>query len=126
MTQYSFLEEESRRGGLKRTIFLPAIAVGGVIQYDRTHPKMSAGIRAFGYYNTLVVNNESDQNIRAELDYTLEKTHFIVANSGLVLEETFYESFNIRNMGTLAIPAGIINVVVGYEPPLVRDRRRRR
>lgn len=123
MTQYSLVEAESKKRGAKRTIKLPAILAGKMLQYTRNHGKLKQVIREFGYFNQLTVINTGAVNIEIALDFTEEKTYPIPATSTISLDEIMYQEFNITNLdGAAATVKDKITVIATYESPLARER----
>lgn len=97
-----------------RVILVPAIAANGVKQYLYSSKELKAGIRKYSYYNAISVMNGSEMDIELELE--LSKVYPIPAGNILDESNLKYESFNIKNVNSLATtPAGVIKVVCKVE-----------
>ena len=124
MTQEAYLRTESRKLGIKRTIKVPAILAGGMIQYDKTHVKLKSGIAVFGSFNSVTVFNNDTVDIEIALDYAEEKTFPVPNGSSLSMDEIDYQSFNIVNLDAgNPVTENKITVSAIYEPSLLRDKK---
>lgn len=123
MTQISFVREESRGKGSKRTIKLAAIAAGSFVQYAKNHAKLAGVIREYGYFNQITVLNNGSVDIEISLDFTEAKTYPVVATSSISLDEIMFEGFNVINLDA-ANPTVLdtITVIPAYESPLLREK----
>jgi hypothetical protein len=123
MTQISFIEEESRIKGAKRTIKLPEITAGKFIQYTKNHSKLASVIRNYGYFNQITIMNNSNADIELSLDFNDDKTYPVPGKSTISIDEIMYQEFNIKNIDDAATGyANTITVVAGYERPLYREK----
>lgn len=123
MTQVSFIREESRGKGAKRTIKLSAIAAASFVQYTKNHPKLKGVIRDFGYFNQITILNNGAVDIEIALDFTENKTYPVVAASSISLDEIMYQGFNVINLNAGApTVSNMITIVAAYESPLLREK----
>ena len=113
---------ESLRKGAKRTIYLPSIPAGEFLQYTPNHPKLSGLINTYGYMNVITVVNNDDVNIEIELDYNRNKSYPVSTCSTLTVNEVEFLGFNVKNLSGIDSIQNKIVVIVGYEPPLLRER----
>ena len=113
---------ESLRKGAKRTIYLPIIPAGEFIQYTPDHPKLKGIIVTYGYFNMMTVVNNDDVNIQVELDYDRNKTYPVSTCSTITINEVEFMGFNVKNLSGIDSVQNKIVVIVGYEPPLMRER----
>lgn len=123
MTNVSFIREDSRKKGAKRTIKLAAIAAGATKQYTKTDDKLKGLIRQFGYFNQITVLNNGAVDIEIALDFADNKCYPVPAASNIALDEIMYQEFNIVNLD--AANATVINkitVICAHESPLLREK----
>ena len=123
MTQVSFIREDSRKKGVKRTIKLPVIAAGATKQYTRNDDKIKGAIKEFGYFNNITILNNGAVDIEVSLDFTEQKTYPIPAASSIGLDEIMYQEFNVVNLdGANDTVVDKITIICSYENPLVREK----
>ena len=123
MTQISFIREESRNKGAKRTIKLAVIPAGDFVQYTKNHAKLKGIIREFGYFNQITILNNGAVDIEISLDFTSDKTYPVVAASSIALDEVMFQGFNVINLDPINDTAvDVITIIAAYEAPLVRER----
>ena len=117
-------KQESLRKGAKRTIKLAAITAGDFVQYTPNHEKLRGVIGTYGYFNTFTVMNNDSVEVQIELDYDENKTYPIPSSSSITVDEVEFLGFNVRNNdSSTATTDNKITIVIGYEPPLIRERR---
>jgi len=114
---------ESLRKGAKRTIYLPSITAGEFLQYTPDHAKIRGLIRKYGYMNFFSVINNDSVNIQIELDYDRNKSYPVASSSVITVDEVEFLGFNVKNLNSSTnTTANKIIVIVGYEPPIMRER----
>lgn len=122
MTQISFIREESRNKGAKRTIKLPAIAAGATKQYTKNDSKLKGVIGEYGVFNQITILNNGDVDIEVSLDFTAAKTYPIPAASSISLDEVSYQGFNVVNLDAgNATVVDKITIIAAYERSLMRE-----
>lgn len=121
--QVSLVEGRSKLVGIKRTIKIPAIGVEAILQYERNHPKLRAGVREYGAYNAISILNNDVVNVQIALDFADNKTYVVPKGALINIDEIDYREFDIENLDdTVAVTANKIRVTVIYEAPLERER----
>jgi hypothetical protein len=117
--------KETYRSGAKRTFKVPAIAAGEVKQYSFEDNSIGIGylVEKYGYLNFVTCINSDVVDVEISLDYLPGKTYPTPKGSSISVDELQFREFNIKNLDdTSATNVGKITVVVGYEPPLERER----
>lgn len=98
----------------QKIILVPAIAANGIKQYLFSSKELRAGIRKYGYYNTIIVMNGSEMDI--ELEVELCKKFPIPAGNIINKGNIRYESFNVKNLNTAhATPADVVEIICSVE-----------
>ena len=114
---------ESLRKGAKRTIYLPSIPAGEFLQYTPNHPKLSGLINTYGYMNFFSVINNDSVMVEIQLDYNRNKSYPVASSSVITVDNVEFLGFNIVNLNSSTnTTVNKIIVIVGYEPPLLRER----
>ena len=123
MTQVSFIREESRNKGIKRTIKLPAILAGATRQYTKNDNKIRGAVKEFGYFNQITILNNGLVDIEVSLDFTEAKTYPVPATSSIALDEVMFQEFNVVNLDA-GNPTVVdkITIIASYENPLLREK----
>ena len=123
MTQVSFIREESRNKGIKRTIKLPAILAGATRQYTKNDDKIRGAVKEFGYFNQITILNNGLVDIEVSLDFTEAKTYPVPATSSIALDEVMFQEFNVVNLDA-GNPTVVnkITIIASYENPLLREK----
>ena len=115
--------ERSYKAGFKQVIEIPSLTSGSSHQYNSDNNNiLESGIKRYGYFNGVTVLNQSDQDVRIDLDYSTTKSYLIPAGVQTSLDDVMFESFNIFNVGSGNIATdGLVKVYVIYERPTVRE-----
>lgn len=123
MTNVSFIREDSRNKGLKRTIKLAAINAGATKQYTKTDAKIKNVISQFGYFNQITVLNNGAVDIEIALDFSEDKCYPVPATSSIALDEVMYQEFNVVNLdGANPTVVNKITVICAHERTLLREQ----
>lgn len=123
--QVSKVREESLEKGIKRTIILDTLQPKTMIQYNRDSQVLSGGLSRYGYYNSIHIINNSETNIRVELDFNQNKSYIIPKLSSLYVDEVVYQEFNVYNDGDVVLNKGEVLIYAIFERPLLRESIRR-
>jgi uncharacterized membrane protein len=122
MSQISLIREEARGKGAKRTIKLPAIPAGSVIQYTKNHTKLKGVISEYGFFNQVTVLNNGGVDVEIALDFTEAKTYPVPATSSIGLDEVVFQEFNVVNLdGANATVVDMITVIPAFERTTLRE-----
>ncbi len=113
-----------RKAGYKRTIAIPAMALGTQLQYSRDNAELSPGLKQYGAYNNITIMNLSSLvNLRVNLDFSPTKYIIVPASTTIALDEIVFQEFDIHNLSaTDGLVANECWVTISYEPPFKRDR----
>lgn len=116
-------ENRSFLSGFKQVIEIPALTSKSFAQYDKENSEIiKMGVKRYGWFNGFTVLNQSDQDIRIDLDYSILKSYVVPAGVQTSIDEVIFESFNITNIGSGDIATdGLVKVYVIYERPLLRE-----
>lgn len=116
-------EQRSYKAGFKQVIEIPSMTAGSSHQYNLDNNNtIESGIKRYGYFNGFTVLNQSNQDIRIDLDYSILKSYVVPAGVQTSIDEVIFESFNITNIGSGNIATdGLVKVYVIYERPLIRE-----
>lgn len=79
-----------------RNIKIPAIAASGIKQYTESSKELKAGVRKYGYYNSISIANGGKMDVRLEVGFG--KTFPIPANAILTVPGLRYDTFNVVNI----------------------------
>lgn len=110
-------QQRSFLSGFKQVIEIPALVSGASLQYNSDNNAIiESGIKRYGWFNGLTVLNQSDQDVRIDLDYSINKSFQIPAGVQSNLSELMFESFNIFNVGAGNIATdGLVKVYLIFE-----------
>lgn len=123
MTQISFIREEARNKGAKRTIKLPVIAASGMKQYSKNHDKLKGVINEYGVFNQMTILNNGAVDIEIALDFAENKTYPIPGASSMALDEVAFQGFNVVNLdGVNPTVIDTITVIPSFEKSLLREK----
>lgn len=115
------LRKASERAGVKVPISLAALNAGLMVQYDRDHASLKYARRVYGGFNKLYVQNNSDENIAIDLDFTTSKRFVIVSKTGMEITDVFFEEFNVTNLSATNTSADEVIITCIFERPLARE-----
>jgi len=121
MTQLSRIRKESTRSGVKHIITVGALNAGIMTQYDRDSADLRSVNRHFGAMNFIVVQNNSDEILAIDLDYTSARRLVVNPKSEITEDSIMYQEFNVTNISATNVSAGEVYITVGYERPLARE-----
>ena len=125
MTQISFIREEARNKGSKRTIKLPAILAGEMLQFTRDHDKLKGVISQYGEFNGVTVLNNGAVDVEISLDFAEGKTYPVPAAASVGLDEVTFQGFNIVNLDAVnPTIANKITVTATFERSELREKMR--
>lgn len=118
------IRAELRRRGWTKTLAIPAMTAGALLQYSRDDDALRPGIRGYGSFNLITVMNlDTSSTVRVRLDYSADR--IVIAPPGAVvsIDQITYQDFQIENIGATTIAVDKVFVTVGFERPLLRDER---
>jgi len=122
MVQYSFIREQSRNRGAKRTIKVPAIAANTFKQYLRTDDKLKTVNRKYGCFNAINIMNNDVVDIEIVLDFIASKTYPVPAKGVVSVSEIIFQEFNVVNLDAATdTTANKITITPMYEYPLEKE-----
>ena len=125
MTQISFIREEARNKGSKRTIKLPAIPASGMLQYTRDNDKLKGVISQYGEFNGISVLNNGAVDIEIALDFAEAKTYPVPGAASIGMDEVTFQGFNIVNLDAVnPTIANKITVTATFERSTLREKMR--
>jgi hypothetical protein len=116
-------EERSFKSGFKQVLAVGTLDVAEVKQYNiENNEIVKMGIKRYGYFNGITVINQSDQDVRVDLDYSVNKSFLIPAGTQSSITDVLYDSFNIINVdGANITDANAVKVYLIYERPTTRE-----
>lgn len=125
MTQISFIREEARNKGSKRTIKLPAIPASGMLQFTRDHDKLKGVINQYGEFNGITILNNGAVDIEISLDFAEGKTYPVPGAASIGLDEVTFQGFNIVNLDAVnPTISNKITVTATFERSMLREKMR--
>jgi len=116
-------EERSFKSGFKQVIAVGTLTSSELKQYNKENNDIvKMGIKRYGYFNAVTVINQSDQDVRVDLDYSSVKSFLIPAGTQSSITDVMYDCFNIVNCdGANITDSTQVKVYVIYERPQVRE-----
>jgi hypothetical protein len=111
----------SVKTGPKVPISLGILAAGTMSQYDRDHASLKYVNRVYGGFNKLYIQNNSDENIAVDLDFTTSKRFVCISKSAMEITDVNYQEFNVTNLSATNTSADEVVLTLIYERPLARE-----
>jgi hypothetical protein len=115
------LRKASEQKGVKVPISLAALNAGLMVQYDRDHASLKFARRVYGRFNKLYVQNNSDENIAIDLDFTTSKRYIVIARTGKEITDIDFQEFNVTNISATNTSADEVVITCIFERPLARE-----